>query len=107
MQITLDDYRCKLINKILFASSQQDVKRFVNAAMKSLQEHKVNAHIIARFAQKTIKNLDEFHPIDYNTQQWINIHNARMHFYSLQRNGVVKDYRVVLFTIKSVKSQCL
>ena len=87
MQITLDDYRCKLINKILFASSQQEVKRFVNAAMKSLQEHNVNGHVIARFVEKAIKNLEAFRPVDYNTQQWTNIHYARMHFYNLQESG--------------------
>jgi hypothetical protein len=87
MRITLDDYRCKLINKILFASSQQQVTRFVETAMKSLQQHKIHGHVIARFVEKTIKNLEEFKPMDYNTQQWTNIHSARMHFYRFRENN--------------------
>ena len=85
MKISLDDYRRKLINKILFASSKQEVERFVNAAMKSLQERKVNGHVIARFVEKAIKNLEEFTSVDHNTQQWTNIHYARTHFCTVHR----------------------
>lgn len=90
MVITLDEYRCKLINKILFASSQQEVKRFVNVAVKSLQKHKVNGHIIARFVNKAIRNLEEFEPIDYDSQQWRNIDYARKCFKDVNENMYVK-----------------
>jgi hypothetical protein len=83
MKTTLDDYRCKLINKILFASSQQEVKRFVEVAMKSLTDHKVHGHAIARFVEKNIKSLEEFRPLDYKGQQWSNIHYAKEAFYKL------------------------
>jgi hypothetical protein len=80
MTLTIDEYRCKLINKILFARSQDEVIRFIEVAMKSLQEHKVNGHIIVRFIDKMLQHLNEFRPVDYNTQQWNNIKMARMQF---------------------------
>ena len=80
MSITLDDYRCKLINKILFASSLKEVKRFIEAAMKSLKMHQVHGHTIARFAEKTIKSLEEFKTADNDMQQWANIHYAKLEF---------------------------
>ena len=86
MRITLDDYRCKLINKILFASSQQQVTRFVETAMKSLKEHNVHGHVISRFVEKTIKSLEEFKPVNSTTQQWANIHSARTHFRRLRES---------------------
>jgi hypothetical protein len=80
MATTIDDYRCKLINKILFASSQDEVRRFIAAAMKSLQQHKVNGHIVARFIEKMLQHLDEFHHADRDAQQWDNISLARTRF---------------------------
>jgi hypothetical protein len=84
MALTIDEYRCKLINKILFARSQDEVKRFINVAMKSLQEHKVNGHIIARFIDKVLQHLNEFRPVYYNTQQWNNIKTARVQFNAIK-----------------------
>jgi len=88
MKITLDDYRCKLINKILFASSQEEVMRFVETAMKSLASHMVHGHVIARFVEKTIRNLEEFSATKENAQQRVNIQYAKMQFYKI--NGAVK-----------------
>lgn len=80
MSITIDDYRCKLINKILFATSQDEVKRFIAAAMKGLQQHKVNGHIVARFIDKMLQHLEEFNHTDHNAQQCNNIKMARAGF---------------------------
>lgn len=49
---TLDDYRVKLTGKITNANSDRDILRFINTAMKSLQEKKVNGHIVVRFIDK-------------------------------------------------------
>ncbi len=80
MAITIDDYRCKLINKILFATSQDEVKRFIAAAMKGLQQHKVNGHIVARFIDKMLQHLEDFNHTDHNAQQCNNIKMAMMGF---------------------------
>lgn len=80
MPLTIDEYRCKLITKILFAQSPDEVTRFIDVAMKSLKDHKVNGYIITRFVTKTIHHLGEFSPIDHNAQQWTNIKLARKKF---------------------------
>lgn len=80
MSLPLDEYRCKLINKILFACSQDEVKRFCDAAMKGLEHHKVNGHIVIRFVDKVISELEQFNPMKKDAQQWSNIQMARIHF---------------------------
>jgi hypothetical protein len=80
MSITIDDYRCKLINKILFSSSPDEARRFINVAMKSLEEHKVNGYIIVRFIDKMILDLEQFDPANKNEEQRNNIKMAGILF---------------------------
>jgi len=80
MPLTLNEYRDKLINKILLAGSQEEVKRFCHAAIKGLEQHKINGHIIARFADRMISELEQFDPLKKNAQQWSNIRMARIEF---------------------------
>jgi hypothetical protein len=80
MSLALDEYRCKLINKILFADSQEEVKRFCDAALKGLKHHEINGHIIARFTERMISELEQFTPIEKDAQQWSNIQMARIQF---------------------------
>ena len=80
MSITIDNYRCKLINKILFSGSTDEVRRFINAAMKSLEEHKVNGYIIVRFVNKMILDLEQFDPVNKNAMQCSNIEMAKTLF---------------------------
>lgn len=85
MSLSLDEYRCKLITKILFAASQNEVERFCDAAMKGLEHHKVNEHIIARFVDKVINELEQFNPMKKNAQQWSNILVAKILFKRIKR----------------------
>ena len=80
MSLSLDQYRTKLINKILSANSQDEVKRFINAAVKALEEKKLNGHIIARFVDKIISDFDLFNPMNKEAQNWSNIKMARILF---------------------------
>lgn len=80
MSLSLNEYKAKLINKILFASSQVEVQRFSDAAIKALEQNKVNEYIISRFADKMISELDLFSPMNKNAQQWSNITMARIIF---------------------------
>ena len=91
MSITINDYRCKLINKILLSTSQEDVKRYIDAAMKGLLQHKVNGHLVSRFVEKTSKDLAAFNPMDYGSQQWANIKMARVQFNQIKRTLQVED----------------
>ena len=85
MALSLDDYRIKLINKILFAASQEEVKRYIDTAMKALQQRKVNGHIIARFVEKIISELDLCIPVKKNDQSWRNIIMAKLLFSSIKK----------------------
>lgn len=80
MSLSLDDFRCKLMDKIILAGSQQDVKRFCDGAMKGLEHHQVNGHIVVRFVDKMISDLDQFSPIGQDAQQWSNIQMAKIQF---------------------------
>lgn len=73
MPVATDDYRCKLINNLLFVDSQQEVQTFIYMAIKELKEYKVHTYIIKRFLDKTVQSLQEYNPCDYNSQQWANI----------------------------------
>jgi hypothetical protein len=85
MQITLEDYRSTLVGKILLADSQEEVRLFIDAAMKGLKERKVNGHIVARFLDKITHDLAQFDPIHKNPEQWSNIKMARIHFNRLRQ----------------------
>ena len=91
MALRLDEYRTKLINKILFARSQDEVKRFIDAAMKAMDQYKVNGHLIVRFVDKMYSELNLFNPMNKDAQQWSNISMAKIIFnrIKLQLNDVV------------------
>jgi hypothetical protein len=76
----MEDYRCKLITRILFATSQNEVKRYIGIAMKGLQDLKVNAVVIARLIEMMIQCLDEFNAMNYDAQQCTNIKMATTQF---------------------------
>lgn len=80
MARTLDDYRRKLINKILLSTSPEEVTRFSNTAIRSLIEHKVHGYIIVRFIDKTIVDLEQVNPLNKDEQKWNNIALAKDHF---------------------------
>lgn len=80
MSLKLNEYRVKLITKIIFASSQDEVNRYIDAAMKSLDAYNVNGHTVSLFVTKIIAELDLFSPLDKDAQQWSNIKIAKIMF---------------------------
>lgn len=86
MDLSLTDYRTKLLAKIMLSNSQEEVKRYIDAALKSLAQHKLHGHIITRFVDKMIAELELFNPMDKDAQQWSNIHMARIAFKQIKRN---------------------
>jgi hypothetical protein len=85
MPRTLDDYRRKLMDKILFSSSSHDVRRYSDTAIRSLNEHRVHGYIIIRFIDKTIRDLEEFIPMCIDEKQQSNIRAAVDHFRQLRK----------------------
>lgn len=80
MSLSLDEYRIQLINHILYAESQEEVKRYIDAAINALEQNKTNGHIIVRFVHKMIAELDEFSPMNKDAQHWSNIRIASILF---------------------------
>jgi|GEM_PF-1621107 hypothetical protein len=85
MARTLDEYRHKLIDKILLAESSRDVLRFSDTALRSLNEHDVHSYIIVRFIDKTLMNLEEVSALRIGEKQQSNIKSAIDHFVHVRR----------------------
>ena len=52
--LTSEENETKLINNILFAASQEEVKCFIDTAFQTLEQNHVKSHIISRFIEKII-----------------------------------------------------
>ena len=85
MPLSLEEYRTKLINRILAATSKEEVSRYIATAMKALEKHKLNGHLISRFVDKISVELDLFNPLKNDSQQWSNIKIARIHFFRIKK----------------------
>lgn len=86
MSLSLDEYRTKLTNKILFAASQDEVMRFIDTVIKALEKNKVNGHIICRFAEKMISHLELYNPMEEEAQRWGNIKMALILFNRIKKS---------------------
>ncbi|MBK7291602.1 MAG: hypothetical protein KBF82_08445 [Chitinophagaceae bacterium] len=85
MSLSITEYREKLIAKIMLASSQDEVKRYIDTAMKSLEQHNLNGHIVSRFIEKILDELESFSPMNKEAQQWSNIKMGRICFNQIKR----------------------
>jgi len=91
MTFTLDDYRHELITKVLFAASQEEVKRFCEAAVRQLELQQLNGPLIADFLAKTLEDLQQFSPMNKEAQQWSNIVSAKIFCKRLVRRYSVSN----------------
>jgi len=78
MALSITEYRCKLINLILFARSEEDIERFIQASIKGLKECGLNGHLILRFVERTVQDLNGFVPGNPDSRQLRNIQTARV-----------------------------
>ncbi|MEP7163416.1 MAG: hypothetical protein ABI741_01920 [Ferruginibacter sp.] len=69
----------------MFSQSQEEVKRYVDTCMKNLRKNKLNGHIISRFVEKIINELESFNPLNKDAQQWSNIKMAGICFNQVKR----------------------
>ncbi len=81
--ICLHDYRCKLLSKIKQSETQQQVKRYLDAAIRGLQSHRVNPHITLRFVQRVEQELDLFNPEETDNLQWENVQAGKAYCLAL------------------------
>ncbi len=85
MAICLEDYRCKLITKIAASDSEQQVKRYLDAAIKGLQSHRVNGHITLRFLARVEHELNQYRPEDVSALRWKIIEAGKTYCMALTR----------------------
>ena len=95
MSPTMTEYRCDLIYRIRFARSGEEVRRLIEAAFKSLKDHKVNGHLILRFVEKVTQDLGGFNPMNQDVQQWTNIETARMQLNELKQ-AILENEKEIL-----------
>ena len=81
----IHEFRLKLMNKILHASSGMAVVRFIDIAMKVLGEKEVHGHIVVRFLEKVIFDLEAADLDRYETSQLSVINTAIVKFRGLRR----------------------
>ena len=92
MPVNIHDFRCNLINKILFSTSQDEVKKNIAASMKFLTTKPVAEDLMLPFIERISKDLSEFNPMDQGAQQWANIKMARIQFNQIKRSLKTTDY---------------
>ena len=81
----IHEFRLKLMNKILHASSGMAVVRFIDTAMKVLGEKEVHGHIVVRFIEKIISDLEATDLDTYEPSQQSVINTAIVKFRGLRR----------------------
>ena len=85
---SLDNYRCKLIEKILHATNYEQIKRFILIALRSLDRHKINGHLINRFIDKTTTQFDDTPKSSINVRTEANIKFAKLQLTNLKRHFI-------------------
>lgn len=85
MSLSAEKYRQELITEILMASTEEEVKKFCDTAMKNAAQNKGDGPAIAWFINKLEEDLEGFNPRTKNVQQWSNIQTARSHI------GIIKQ----------------
>ena len=84
--ISLDDYRHKLVDKILIAGTYEQIKRFLLVAIKSMKEREVHGHLINRFIDKTINQLYAISLLDQDLKRQLNIKYAKSQLELIKRH---------------------
>ena len=78
MPPTINEYSVKLINKILPAASQEDVKKIIDECMNALEQKKVTGQVLLKFADNMVTQLDQLSPMNKDAQQWSNIQLSKI-----------------------------
>lgn len=90
MPVKPDENIYRLINKILFVNSQEDVVNVIDAEVKELKNQQTGNDYVNRFIENILVNLTLFNPMNKDARQWSNIHMARIHFNRIRKRLSVK-----------------
>ena len=78
------DFHVQLINQILLASSQEEVKTYIDTTIKEIGQQEKEILVPFYFAGKMIEELELYSPMKKNAQQWSNIQMARVHLHGIR-----------------------
>jgi len=87
MPAYLEDYSRTLADKILKASTQDEVKCLCEASVSWLKEQRSTSAEISVFAEKAMDLLRQYNPMNSDIVQWSNISAARIFI-----NRIIKQY---------------
>jgi hypothetical protein len=90
----LDDYRHKLVDKILAAESYEQIKLFLLTAVKSMKEHDVHEHLISRVIDKTLNQLHGISLLGEDVKRELNIRYAKSQLALIKRERENKTNNV-------------
>ena len=68
-----DAYRSRLLQRILLAHSEEEVRRSIDEAMLALETHRVHGHAVLRFVEIILSEFESFNNTQINSQQRNNI----------------------------------
>jgi hypothetical protein len=88
--LSLDEYKVKLIGKILKADSQKEVNMFIDAAMNEFEKSKWKEKVVAAFVEKMIMELELFSPMKRDAKEWSNINMARILFNRIKNHFIAQ-----------------
>lgn len=60
MASSLNEYRTKLLNTIFHATSRDEIQTHIETALSHLKQHTLNGHLILRFINKLVSELELF-----------------------------------------------
>ncbi len=83
---SLDDYRHKLVDKVINAESCEQVKRYLVAAVGSLEKQEVGQLLISRFIDKSINQLTGLGLLETGIKAGLNIQYAKAQLEITKRN---------------------
>jgi hypothetical protein len=87
MSYLTDGYCTTLINNILYAGSQVEVNRFIDAAYTALKQQHIKKELINRFIDDMSDRLNAFNVMEEDAQHWSNIRAARVFFYRIKNKS--------------------
>lgn len=84
LTMNTDEFRAGLKRKILSSSSQEAVKRAIDAAVKELDSHGESITLFVKFVDKLIHGLELYDPMNQTAQEWSNIKMARIYLLQIK-----------------------
>lgn len=85
----MEHQACSTVDAILNAHSQEEVKTYVDAMIRALQQGTQNEAEISVFSEKVMSRLQMLNPFQINSREWSNIKLAAILFNRVRQRYLV------------------